>query len=128
VREFLISTFGGIAMILCWIAIWNRVLRGFGVALFGRTPEERSARRERIIRMGKFRYIVIHGVLGFGLAFGIAMVSRDVFGGDSPKFIAALWKLLATSVLFGWLHGTTTWNESFSDKDPFPPRYPPLNQ
>jgi len=128
VREFLTFAVVSLAVALCWIGIWDRVLRAFGIPLFGRTPEERATRRERIVRMGKFRYIVMFGVLGFGFAFGIGMVGYDLLRFGMSDLFSKLGKFLVLSVLWGWLHAASEWNESFSDKDQFPPHYPPLNQ
>jgi len=40
-----------------------------------RTPEERAVQKQRILQMGKLRYIFLFGVLGsgFGLGLGIAI-------------------------------------------------------
>ena len=40
-----------------------------------RTPEERAVQKQRILQMGKLRYISLFGVLGggFGLGLGIAI-------------------------------------------------------
>jgi hypothetical protein len=64
----------GIAVGLAWLEIWAGLLHLIGVAPIRRTVEDRGSRRERLKRLGEFRYFVIFGVLGSGVAFGPAMI------------------------------------------------------
>lgn len=77
-------------------------------------------------QMGKLRYILIFGVLGSGIAFGLGLTTAD--------FLDHLWhgwgfgiaKLVFVSVLFGWFNGARTWSEGFPV--PFPPIILPRNE
>ena len=72
--------------------------------------------------MGKLRYILIFGVLGFGLAFGLGIATAGLLEHGLVFNIA---KLVLSSVLFCWFQGARTWSEAFRDPVPFPPNYPP---
>jgi hypothetical protein len=81
VRELVIPIVVGVAIAFAWMALWAQALRAFGVSVLMRTPEERNARKQRILQMGKLRYILIFGVLGGGVGYGLGisvalMVSR----------------------------------------------------
>lgn len=97
----------------------------FGLAAFGRRPEGRIERRERIKKMGKRRYIIIFGMLGFGLAFGLGITASDFLDHSFHGWVEASGKLVFFSLLFGWFHGARTWSEAFRDPVPFPPNYGP---
>src|ERR1700690_992943 len=101
-------------------------LHVFGIAVFRRKLDDRASRRERMKQMGRLRYILMFGVLGFGLAFGLAMSTSDLLGHDSDGWISTIVKLLLVSVFFGWFMGARVWSEVFPDPVPFPPSYPPL--
>jgi hypothetical protein len=120
-----VSIILGIAVGLAWLAIWAYSLHVFGIAAFSWRADDRSSRRERIKHMGKLRYILIFGVLGSGLAFGLGITAADLLGRDSHGWVFAIAKLVFLSVLFGWFQGARTWSEGFSDPVPFPPDYPP---
>jgi len=125
VREF-ISIVAGTAVGLAWLAIWACVLGAFGIALFQRKAQDRASRRERIKDMGKMWYILVCGVLGFGLAFGLALFAVDFFGRrDSFGWTSEIARLVFMTLLFGWFQGARTWSETFRDPVPFPPNYPP---
>lgn len=122
----LISIIVGIAIGLAWLVIWHFfALHVFGIAVFRRKVEDRVSRRERIKQMGKLRYILMFGVLGFGLAFGLAMSTSDLLAHHPHGWISAIVKLVLFSVFFGWSDGARLWSE-VRDPVPFPPNYPPL--
>jgi hypothetical protein len=126
--QWFIDIVGGIAIALAWMAIWAYCLHLFGIAfsaVFMRQPEDRARRRERIKRMGKLRYILIFGVLGFGVALGLAITTGDLLAQESHSWVAVVGKLVLLSVLGGWFQGAWTWSENFRDPVPFPPNYPP---
>ena len=56
--EFAISIALGVAVAFAWMAVWVVALRAFGIQLWMPTPESRSAKRLRILQMGKLRYIL----------------------------------------------------------------------
>jgi hypothetical protein len=85
--QWFISIVDGMAVALAWIAIWTLSLRVFGIAAFGRKAEDRVGRRERIKRMGKLRYILIFGMLGFGPAFGLGVTAADFLDHGSQGWI-----------------------------------------
>ena len=125
-HEIVIPIAIGIAVALGWLAMWTFALRAFDIApLFVRTAQERAARRERIVRMGKLRYTLVFGVFGYGLAMGLGNAIAGVMAHDSLGWRGAAVKLVLWAVLFGWWHGVTTWNTSFRGEVPFPPPSPP---
>lgn len=123
--QWFISIAAGIAVAFAWLAIWALSLHAFGISAFARQVEDRASRRERIKRMGKLRYILIFGVLGSGLGFGLALVTADFLRHDSFGWISEIVKLAFLTVFFGWFLGARTWSETFRDPVPFPPNYPP---
>ena len=124
-REFA-SIIAGVAVGFTWLAIWAFAFHVFGIAVFSRQPEDRANRRNRIRQMGKLRYILMFGVLGFGLAFGLALTTADLLRHDSHSWAFAAAKLFLICVLAGWFHGARTWSEAFRDPVPFPPDFPPM--
>jgi hypothetical protein len=126
VREYFVSVFCGIAIALVWLAVWMVTLRAFGILVFSRTPEERAFRRERLLRLGKLRYILIFGVFGYGFAFAAGIAVAGLIGHDSTGWAGAAAKVVLLSLLGGWFQGARTWNETFRSPAPFPPDYASL--
>jgi MFS family permease len=127
VREFVFMIVA-IAVALAWMGIWAYCLHLFGFAffaVFSGKPEDRASRRERIKQMGKLRYILMFGVLGFGLALGLGITTADLLAHESHGWVAVVGKLVLLSVLGGWFQGARIWSEVFRDPVPFPPNYPP---
>ena len=129
-RDFILPVAVGVAVAFAWLALWAVSLHAFGIQAFTlkRRPRERAARKERILAMGKLRYVLIFGVLGNGLAFGLGIVVANMIGTlHFGRWIRAATELVLSMVLFGWWHGVSTWNQSFRGEVPFPPHYPPQN-
>ena len=125
-RDFIFPVIAGVAVAVAWVALWAICLRAFGIPVLKRSPEERAARRERILAMGKLRYVLIFGVLGNGLGFGLGIVVANIVA--TPHFsdwIRAATQLALSMVFFGLWNGVATWNQSFRGEVPFPPHYPP---
>ena len=118
-----VSIILGIAVGLAWMAIWSCLLHLLGIKTFSRQAEDRARRRERIKQMGKLRYIMIFGVLGYGLAYGVAITVADLLEFPFHGWVFAIAKLVLLSALFGCFYGARTWTEAFSDPVPFPPDY-----
>lgn len=118
----LISIVAGIAVMLGWIAAWAYLFQARDFVSRPKTEDDRARKRERMQRLGKFRHILMFGVLGPGLAFGLGLSTAD-FLADSHSWGYSLFKVMFMSVLFGWMHGARTWSETFPV--PFPPDYPP---
>lgn len=123
--QWFFSIVAGLAVAFAWIGIWAFCLHTLGIAPFRGRAEDRIARRERLKRMGKLRYILIFGVLGSGLAFGLAITAADLQAHNSRGWVFAMGKLALSSVLFGWFIGSRNWNTAFREPVPFPPRYAP---
>jgi hypothetical protein len=123
--QWFISIVAGTAVGLTWLAVWALSLRCFGIAVFSRQGEDRVRRRERMKQMGKLSYILIFGVVGYGLAFGLAITAAGFLDHDSHSWAFAIGKVVFLSALFGCFHGVRTWSEAFRDPVPFPPIYPP---
>jgi len=110
------------------MAIWAYWLHLFGIAfsaVFMRQAEDRARRREQIKQMGKLRYILMFGVLGFGLSLGLGITTVDLLARESHGWVAVVGKFVLLSVLAGWFQGAWIWSENFRDPVPFPPKYPP---
>ncbi len=116
----------GIAVALIWLAVWSALLHVLGIAPIRRKLEDCSARRERLKRLGKSKYILIFGVFGSGLGFGLAMITVDLVGHRSHVATTELIKLLFLSVFFGLFQGFWGWRNAFPEPVPFPPVYPPV--
>jgi len=114
----------GIAVGLAWLVLWGYFLGALGFPLLRRKGEDQNCRRERLKRMGKTRYVLLFGVLGSGLAFGLAMTVADYAWRDPLQWFYELSKLVFLSVVFGLFQGLRNWSE-FRDPVPFPPEYPP---
>lgn len=92
-REFAIQIAVGVGVAVGWAAIWTIALRAFDIPFPG-NPEGRASRRERIARMGKRRYILIFGMLGFGLAMGLGTSVAGLVGHNSMDWEGAAIKLV----------------------------------
>jgi hypothetical protein len=115
----------GITTALVWAALWTGLLHVLGVAPVRRKVEDPTSTRARLKRLGKLKYIVIFGVLGPGVGFGLAMVSIDIADHRSTGWLSELTKLVLLTVGFGLIQGPWRWHQAFRDPVPFPPVYPP---
>jgi hypothetical protein len=109
---------------LVWMGIWALVLRAFGIPVLMRTPEERTARKQRILHMGKLRYILIFGVLGSGIGLGLGIAMAFMTAHISANWREAVVTFAAVSVLGGCFNGMKAWSQPFRTEVPFPPIYP----
>lgn len=114
----------GIGVGLVWLTLWGFVLRAMGIPFVQRSSEDCANRRERLKRLGRSRYALLLGVLGFGLAFGLAITAADFLWRDSFKWGYELPKLAFLSIVFGLFQGVRNWSEAFRDPVPIPPNYP----
>lgn len=71
VEFFLPMTFG-LAVALGWLVLWGAILRLFGISTVAWTKKARVAKREQAVRMGQAGYILVFGVLGWGVPVGLA--------------------------------------------------------
>jgi hypothetical protein len=117
------SILAGIAVGLAWLVLWDRLLLGRGVHLLQRKAEDRARRRERLKQMGKLRYVLLFGVLGYGFAFGLALTVADYIGRNAFGWTRELSRLVFLALVFGLFQGFRNWGE-FRDSVPFPPNYP----
>jgi hypothetical protein len=124
--RWLVSIILGIAVGLGWLGIWSYSLCLFGIAAFSRQSVDRAGRRERIKELGKLRYVLIFGVLGPGIAFGLALVAVDLLDQLYRGWVSAMLKLVSLSVFFGSWQGVRTWSEEFRDPVQFPSDYSSL--
>ena len=125
-RDFILPVVAGVAVAFAWLGLWAISLHAFGIPVLKRNPEERDARKERLLAMGKWRYVLIFGVLGSGLGFGLGTVVANMIA--TPHFrgwIHVATQLVLSMVFFGLWSGVTNWNQSFRGEVPFPPHYPP---
>ncbi len=123
--DFILPVVAGVAVASAWFGLWAISLQTFGIPVLQRDPKELGARKERLLAMGKWRYVLIFGVLGGGLGFGLGTVVANMIA--SPHFRSwshAAAQLVLSMVFFGLWSGITTW-QSFRGEVPFPPDYPP---
>jgi len=125
VLEFFISVVIGSAVALGWLAIWIAALRLLAIRTLSLrwTPEARAARREHIVRMGKARHILLFGMLGYGLAMGLATTTALALAGAAGSWPGATFNLVFWIVVGGWCYGIISWNNSFRGATPFPPPF-----
>ena len=121
----IISIAIGVPVALAWVGIWALVLRAFGIPVLMRTPEERAARRQRILQMGKLRYVLLFGVLGGGVGLGLGLAIAFMTAHISKNWGEAVVTFAGVSVLCGCFNGLRAWNQLFRAEVPFPPVYPP---
>ena len=105
-REFVIPVALGVAVAFAWMAIWISASRVFGIPVFAfgipmmRNPEELAARRQRILQMGKLRYILIFGLLGNGFAMGLGIAAAQMMSHHLASPYSVNWSEGAVVVQF----------------------------
>jgi len=118
--DFVIPIGIGIGAGLAWLGLWILVLRVFGLVTFTRTAEEKARVRERMLALGKRKYVLLFGVLGWGLPvwFGIEVshVAAHTYQGWGGATLG-----IGIFLLAGWWWGVRMWNESYRGEVPFPP-------
>lgn len=70
-RDLILPVVAGVAVAFAWFGLWAISLHAFGIPVLKRNPEERGARKEGLLAMGKWRYVLSFGVLGSGLGLGL---------------------------------------------------------
>lgn len=93
--------------------------------MFQKKKEDRISKQQRLIRIGKVKYILIDGLLRSGLGLGLAMTAGDLIWDDTRhdwRFIVVKW--MFTGVFFGLVTGANLWDSAFSQKGP--PPFPPI--
>lgn len=114
---------GSVAVALAWLGIWAALVHVMGIAPVRQKMEEHDDRRERLKRLGKFRYIATFGVLRSGVGFALAMTTFDFASHDWRGWSIELVKFVFLAVFFGLLQGAASW-DSVRDPVTFPPNYP----
>ena len=115
----------GVAVAVTWMAVWALLLRAFGFPILCKSSEERATRKERILAMGKWRYVLTFGVLGMGFALGLGNVVASIMEGSHFSWMPAGIQLALWMVFCGLWNGVMKWNQTFRAEVPFPPSYPP---
>ena len=93
-----------------WIALWRVALGAFGFPIMARTPEARASYRRRQLDMGKARYMVVFGILGYGFAFGLSLSVPDMTV-HGARWLTAI-RFLFGVLFFGIWMGLRNWNET----------------
>jgi hypothetical protein len=124
VRELVIPIVVGVAIAFAWMAVWALALHASGIPVLMRTPEDIASRKQRIIKMGKFRYILIFGLLGYGFAFGLGISIALMMSRGRYDWVYGATMFGAISLVGGLMNGIRAWNHLFSVQTPFPPDYP----
>jgi hypothetical protein len=97
----------------------------FDIPVLSSRQEDIARKRDRLRQFGKIKYLLLAGVLGSGVGFGITATVGDYFWRDSFDWSFELLKLGFISVAVGLFTGLQNWNRCFRDPVPFPPNYPP---
>ena len=120
---FVTSVGVGLSVGILWLLVWGPVLRVPLAFWLARTPEKRALRRQRCLRMGRWRYILLVGILGSGLAFALSLTVTGILdhGAMSWRLIA---QLILLSLAFGCVQGSINWDTNVRKEIPFPPHYP----
>lgn len=124
---FALSIGIGVAICFAWLGIWALMLRAFGVPIWTSRPEEREAYRQRIIRLGRLRYVLVFGIFGIGFGLGFAIATSIVFFDPSPHaapdWMRFVGLFVVVALTAGLIQGTRNWNENFREAASFPPRF-----
>ena len=117
-RDFVIPLAVGLVLAFAWMAICLLVMRALGIPSWMLTPAQLAARKQRLLQMGRWRYVLFFGILCHGFAMGlliataIAIMPGTLFG--------------TIAVFSRCMSGVKTWNELFRAEVPFPPLCPPF--
>ncbi len=103
-----------------WMALWILVLRAVGIRSFSADKDER---REHMKRLGRPLYFLLYGVLGWGLAFGLALTVPDVIRGHYLGWVPEIAKLSFVSIAFGLSNAARSWSATFREPVQYPPKY-----
>ena len=123
--HYLLTFIAGIAVAIAWSTMWKSLL-GLPMTFFRRKEKDRIRTREKLMRMGQLRYILTVGVLGSGLASGLAVVTFDLLLDRSPHdWHYEAVKFVLMSLSFGLFSGGTSWDASFRETRPPSPLGPP---
>ena len=118
---YVISIAIGVAIGSLWLFLWALVLRVSGIPVFGKkSPEQREMRRQRLLRMGHVRYVVVEEILGFGVALGLGMTVSEFIRHEAHGWIYAVCKAIVFAVLFGLVSSIDGWAR-VRGAVPFPP-------
>ena len=124
-HDFVIPVAIGASVALGWLLLWTVVLRALGIKLPG-PPLDKEVDRQRALEMGKFRYVMIYGVMGWGFAIGLGLGLGMEYG-RHPFHWASFGFLFAVMTLGnGVFRGLSSWSKLFQEPVPFPPPLPPL--
>jgi len=111
----------GLLVGFLWLLLWGIALRTPLLVWFMRTPEERAKRQQRFMRMGRVRYVLLVGILGRGLAFGLGMTIAGIADDGVASWGRTIAKLIILSLFWGGYYGSTSWDMHFRSEVPFPP-------
>jgi hypothetical protein len=125
VRDFVIPLAVGLGVAGPWLAICVIVMRAFGIPYWMLTAEQWAARTQRLLRLGKWRYVFTFGVLCHGFAMGLG-ISTAVATMPRTHLSTAIVLFGVIALLSGCMSGVRTWNELFRAEGAFPALYPPF--
>jgi len=129
--EFFLSRAPGLAAAFGWLVLSGAVLRLFGISTVAWIKRARVAHREQAVRMGQASYILVFGVLEYGVTVGLA---TTIAGGRPTTMAAAMARFsvifspegairLVLWMLFGCLYGFISWGGLFPRPNPNPPMF-----
>lgn len=110
----------GLAAGFLWFILWTLMLRAAGIPVFGKSPEQREMYRQRFLRMGQARYVVVERILRHGVAFGLALAVSGFIRHPSDGWIYAVWSTVVYAVISGLVYSVDGWAR-VRGPVPFPP-------
>lgn len=124
-RDFVIPLAVVLVVASAWTAMCVLVMRAFGISSWTLTPAQQATRKQSFLQLGRWRYVLIFGILchGFAMGFGIA-TAIAIMSGTHRSTAVVIFGTIA--VFTSCMSGIRTWNELFRTEVPFPPLYPPF--
>lgn len=107
-----------------WLIVWGVAIRVPLIVWLARSRKERSQREQRLVCMGRWRYIFVVGVLGSGLAFALSTTVMGLAHSGVLNWRWTMAYLIFSSLSFGLFQGSISW-DSFPKAPPITPNYPP---
>jgi len=127
VFRLIVSIAAGVAVSLAWSALCLIAIRACGIPVLIRTSEQRAPKKQHMIQMGRLRYVLIFGVIGNGIPYGLGIATAIMMDRYFANCGEGAIIFGVVSLLYGIFNGVKGWNAVFRTEVPFPPAYPPAS-